>query len=340
MDIVKEIVIGLTYNSSIPACMGYDMVNKMLYLKPVILLPVIIIVFTIMYGCAGTKTYAPTMAFVEGISGHLRMGQILDLRAGKVLSFEKFIDQIMLNDLIFIGEVHDNPEHHLIHVQILQALVDRCGPVNIAMEFFPRTRQRSIDRYLQGELTEAEFLKETEWKNAWGFDYSFYRSIMLLAKHNGSRVLAINIPRDIVKKVARHGLKSLDKTERDRLPKVIDLNNEAHRAHVRDAYEKHNHRVLKKFDYFYEAQCMWEDGMAHNLAEYLRGDKRKAIVFTGNGHIINKFGIPTRTIKRLPISMVTIMPFPLSENVVIKKETADYIWLTANYPHRYRMFRN
>ena len=320
--------------------MDYVMVKKMPYLRPVILMPVIIIVFTIIYGCAGTKTCAPTIAFVEGISGHLRMGQILDLRAEKVLSFEKLIDQIMLNDLIFIGEVHDNPEHHLIHIQILQAVVDRCGPVNIAMEFFPRTMQRSIDRYLQRKLNEAEFLKETDWKNAWGFNYSYYRPIMLLARHNGSRVLAINIPRYIIKKVARHGLQSLNKTQRDRLPKDIDLNNEAHRAYVRDAYEKHNHRNLKKFDYFYEAQCVWEDGMAHNLVEYLMGDKRKVIVFTGNGHIINKFGIPTRTIKRLPISMVTIMPFPLSENVVIKKETADYVWLTANYHHGNCVFRN
>jgi len=78
--------------------------------------------------------------------------------------------------------------------------------------------------------------------------------------------------------------------------------------------------------------------MAQNLAEYLREKRGRLIVFTGNGHIVNKFGTPDRTIKRFPVSMVTILPYPLNENEAIGKETADYVWLTAVYPHRSWMF--
>ncbi len=160
-----------------------------------------------------------------------------------------------------------------------------------------------------------------------------------MAKQHGASVLAINAPRTVVRKVAREGLESLDESERSKIAKEIDLSNEAHRTYVREAYEQHSHGDLKEFDNFYEAQCVWEDTMAESLAEYLKENAGMVIVFTGNGHIINKFGIPDRTIARIPVSMVTIMPLALSDEVTIEKETADYVWLTAYYPHRSRRSR-
>jgi len=300
---------------------------------PIYLLPALLILFFMM-GCLGMKISLPAMATIPGISGHFRVGQIVDLHSGKVLSFEQLIEQITSKDLIFVGEVHDNPEHHLIQVQVLQALLGCCSPLSVAMEFFQKPEQEFLDRYLRGELTESEFLREVNWKG----DYHFYRPLMLLAKQNGSKVLAINAPNPIVKKVARHGLKGLDEIERTMVAKDIDLKNEAHRAYVRKAYKQPHHSKLKSFDYFYEAHCVWEETMAHNLSEYLKENKTKLIVFTGNGHIIHKFGIPDRTFRRLPVSMVTIMPFPIQEKVSIEKASADYVWLTARYPHRFNMF--
>ena len=305
---------------------------------PIFLSAAALILF-LMNGCFGMKISLPPMATIPGLSGHFRVGQIVDLRSGNVLSFEQLIDQITSKDLIFVGEVHDNPEHHLIQVQVLQALLGCCAPVSVAMEFFQQPEQEFLDRYLRGELTESEFLREVNWQGRWGFSYHFYRPLMLLAKQNGSKVLAINAPNPIVKKVARHGLKGLDEIERNMLARDIDLNNKAHRAYIRKAFEQHGHRDLKYFDYFYEAQCVWEDTMAHNLSEYLKENKTKLIVFTGNGHIIHRFGIPDRTFRRLPVSMVTIMPFPLHETVSIEKESADYVWLTASNPRKVTMFR-
>ena len=306
-----------------------------MWIQKLLLMFSVLMVFFALSGCAGTKKSSPIRATIQGVSEHFRIGQILDLKTGTLLSFEQLIDQICSKDLIFIGEVQDNPEHHLIQVQILQALVACCGPVSIAMEFFEKPQQSTLDRYHRGGLDETEFLKELDW----GSDYHFYRPLVQMAKQHGGAVLAINAPRDVVKKVARQGLESLDAPERNKIAKEIDLSNEAHRNYVREAYERHPHGDLKEFDYFYEAQCVWEDTMAESLAEYLRENGRKLIVFTGNGHIINKFGIPDRTIERIPVSMVTIMPFPLSEEVNIEKEIADYVWLTADYPPRPRGHR-
>jgi uncharacterized iron-regulated protein len=288
-------------------------------------------------GCAGSRPPQPQTATVEGMAERFRPGQIVDLAAGKVISFEELITRISSKDLIFVGEAHDNPDHHLIQIQILQAVASRSPSLTLGMEFFQEQQQPLLDRYTQGESTEEEFLKAVDWKKTWGYDYHFYRPLMLLARERRYRVLAINAPNSIVRKVARTGLKSLESSERDQLPKEIDLTDDRHRAFLQEIYEEHSPRDLKDFDFFYEAQCVWEETMAHNLAAHLGSGKGRLIAFTGNGHIVNKFGIPDRTVRRVPVSMVTVMPYPLNGEETIDRATADYVWFTLPSPQRFSM---
>jgi len=276
----------------------------------------------------------PLLASVEGVPGHFIIGQIIHMDTGKAISFDQLIDQLISRDLIFIGEVHDNPEHHLIQVQILQALMARHGPLTVAMKFFQEPQQPIVDRYMQGNSTESVFLKEVNWNRHWSFDYHFYRPLMFTVRERGGKILAINAPSDIVKKVARSGLNGLDPNERVQLASSIDLDNENHLAYLQEAYKEDAHQDLKNFDYFYQAQCVWEDTMAENIAEYLKKNKEPMVILTGNGHIINKFGIPDRTFGRIPVDMSTIVLYPLADQLTITNETADYIWLTNEYPRR------
>jgi uncharacterized iron-regulated protein len=160
---------------------------------------------------------------------------------------------------------------------------------------------------------------------------------MLAARQKGIRVLAINAPGAIVRKVAREGLGSLTADERGQVAAEVDLGNRAHREFLQKAYVGHPHKDMKRFEYFYEAQCVWEESMAENLSSHLKEKGGKLVVFAGNGHIIHKFGVPDRTLRRVPLSMATIVPFPLSEKEVIDSGTADYLWLTADYPHRFSL---
>jgi uncharacterized iron-regulated protein len=298
------------------------------------LLIFLIVAFFEMSACSMRRPSRPPHASIEGVSSHFRIGCIINMETGKTLSFDHLIDQVGTKSLIFIGEVHNNLEHHLIQVQILQALMIRYGVQSVAMEFFQQTQQPVIDRYMDGSTAEAVFLKDVGWDKTWAYDYYLYRPLMLMTKEKRGKVLAINAPKDIVKKVARSGLSSLEPRERDQLATRIDLENESHRAYLRNVFENHAHPDLKRFDFFYQAQCVWEDTMAENIAEYLKKHKEKIVVFTGNGHIVNKFGIPNRTLNRITVPMVTILLLPLTGPLTIKKEMADYIWLTGDYSGR------
>ena len=284
-----------------------------------------------MSACAMTKPSMPPLAFIEGVPGHFSVGRIIDLRTGKAISFDQLINQVGSNRLIFVGEVHNNPDHHLIQVQILQALMSKHASLTVAMEFFQETVQPILDHYMDGAITEEVFLKDVGWYKSWAYDYHFYRPLMLMIRERDGKALAINAPKGIVKKVARSGLSSLELGERNQLAGHIDLGDEQHRAYLREIYEKHVHPDLKRFDYFYQAQCVWEDTMAENIAEHLKKHKEKLVVFAGNGHIINKYGIPNRAISRTTVPMATIVLQPLTGPLNIRRGMADYIWLTADY---------
>jgi uncharacterized iron-regulated protein len=273
---------------------------------------------------------SPAIATLPGISHHFLKGQIVDLESDKAISFEELICRFASIDLLFVGEIHDNPEHHLLQIQILQALADTSFPITLGVEFFQENQQDTLDRYLTWEFAEEEFLRELNWKREWGFDYHLYRPLILFARQNGIRILALNAPREIVRKVAREGLKTLDPEERSQIALDIDLANEAHRAYVKDAYAEHSHGDLRDFELFYEAQCVWDETMAENLAEHSWGSRELVVVFAGNGHIAYKFGIPDRTARRRPVSVATILLLPLSETTVLEKAIADYVWLTSD----------
>jgi len=288
-------------------------------------------------GCASSRLPQPQTAVIEGVAEHFRPGQIVDLSSGKVIGFEELIAQISSKDLIFVGEAHDNPDHHLIQIQILQAVASRSPSLTLGMEFFQKHQQPILDRYVQGEMTEKEFLEAVDWKKTWGFDYHLYRPLMQFARERKYRVLAINAPNSVVRKVARTGLKSLEPSEREQLPKDIDLNQDRHRSFLQEIYNEHSPRNLKEFEFFYEAQCIWEEAMASNLAEHLASGKGRLIAFTGNGHIVNKFGIPDRTVRRVPASMVTVMPYPLNGKETVDRASADFVWFTFPSPQRFSM---
>lgn len=288
----------------------------------------------VLWGCGGRKMTAPPPAAPPRPTGPLATGQILEVRTGTRVSFDELIHSLAAHDVVFIGEIHDNPDHHLIQIQILQALLDRWGGGRkaIGMEFFPRPSQETLDRYLLGGWTETEFLAAVDWEYLWGYDYHLYRPLMLAAREKSIRVLAINAPPGIVKKVAREGLSALSDHERAQIAREVDLGNAAHREFVQKAYGHHTHLDLQSFENFYAAQAVWEETMAETIAAHINGVGGKMVVFAGNGHIVHKFGIPERTARRIRGTVATVVPYPVGGNVERERDLADYLWLSPATP--------
>ncbi len=237
--------------------------------------------------------------FVQGISN-----QVCPKLAGIFSNQIKFANQIAqgLEDykVVYLGEKHDQQGIHQAQLEIIKRL-SKYGPLAVGMEMFQRPFQKVIDRYLAGEINEHQFLKQSEYFKRWAFNYHFYRPIVEFCKENNIPIVALNLPTEISKKIARTGLVSLTDREFKQLPKHLNLKNELYRRYLKQVYAAHRNGELQDFQYFFEAQIAWDETMAHSIASYLeRHPDYRMVIIVGGGHVEFGYGIPSRVKKRLP----------------------------------------
>ncbi len=262
-------------------------------------------------------------------------GTILDAAADRPITFDALIERLSGVRVVYVGEQHTNPAHHAVQLRIIQALARRWTDTQVGMEMFARTYQPRLEQWAAGEWDWPTFLREVHWYANWKFDDTLYRDILDFVRENRLKLAGLNIPFDLPSKIAIGGIDSLLPRDRAMLPERIDLSNAAHRDYVKSISEMHAFPGRGDFENFYAAQCAWEDGMAHAIAERL-GNSRM-VVLAGNGHIIRKFGIPDRAFARTGASFLTVYLAATGET--IENDIADFIWITepspeAKSPHR------
>ena len=251
---------------------------------------------------------------------------IVETISGHQLSFTDLVDRLAPYRIVYIGEQHPLNRHHEIQLQIIKALADKNKSVCIGMEMFDHTYQQKLDQWSSGDLTWPEFLRQVHWYANWKYPADLYKEILLFVQSHSLALVGLNIPFYLSPKIAIGGLDSLSTMDRSLLPKDIDTSQADHRAYLETIFDQHHFHGKGDFQFFYEAQCAWEDGMAQKVAENL-DRAAKMVVIAGNGHIIHKFGIPERANKRRPAPYCTII-LGTSE-MDAASDDGDFIWTTA-----------
>jgi uncharacterized iron-regulated protein len=263
----------------------------------------------ILFGCAKKISLPLWASHLSRITEPIGSEQILKLPEGIWISFPQLMESLQDARVIYAGETHDQMAHHQIQLKMLQALMEKGKEVVVAMEMFQRSQQPALDRWSSGQWTEEEFLKEIDWESTWSMDYSLYRGILDEARHKGLKVLGLNLPKEWVTKIAQNGIEGLSPEDRGKLPEM-DLTDQHHRAYIQSIYDQHREGLAKTFEYFYQAQCLWDEGMAETLSQFLQSPEGKGktiLVLAGGGHVVYNFGIPKRLHRRVPVSYRTIL---------------------------------
>lgn len=263
---------------------------------------------------------------VEDMAKSFEEGTIFSAQLGAPVSLGELMQDLESCRITYVGEKHTNIEHHKIQLQIIQSVYGNNPNMVVGMEMFDHTYQEVLDSWSAGKLDEETFLRKVHWYANWRFDYALYRDILNFIKENQIRVVALNIPSDITKKIRVGGVENLRNEEKKHLPENIDLSYAAHRDYVQKVFEDHqsHFRGNVKFEDFYAAQTVWEDIMAERIAKNLADSAM--VVLAGNGHIQFKYGIPDRANKQTGVSFRTIYLAPIGSE--IKRDIADYIWVT------------
>lgn len=271
-------------------------------------------------GCAGM----PPLVQVEDTGQTYGAGTILSSAKQGPISYQALIDELADTRVAYLGEVHTEAAHHEIQLQIIRSLAAKDRKPIIGMEMFDFTYQPVLDRWSAGELEREALLEGTHWKVNWGFDFGLYESILEFARSESLPVIGLNVPFYLPPRVRVGGLQNIQERHKSMLPSRIDTSDEAHRDYVKTTFERHHFFKETEFEYFYQAQCLWEDGMAESIARNL-GNATMTVVI-GNGHIIYKFGVPERAFRRTGAPFRTVYLAPAGTTV--EWDYADYIWVT------------
>lgn len=211
--------------------------------------------------------------------------------------------------VIYVGETHNNYGHHRAQLAVINALHASGADLAIGMEMFQQPYQQYLDDYIAGKITEAEMLRKTEWYDRWVYDYRYYQAILKFAKDNGIPVIALNVPREITRRVSRNGLDGLTEAERGQIPDEIDYSDRAYTERLKKIFNQHGKEISPDFERFLQVQLLWDEGMAARAAAYLeKHPQKQMVILAGSGHLMHSSGIPNRVQRRQQVTSAVVLP--------------------------------
>jgi len=247
-------------------------------------------------------------------------GTIVHLRTGLDVDWATLIDHLSRVPVVYVGEVHDNPDAHRVQAQVLRALAERHPDLAVGLEMIPRDHQPLLDDWIAGRLPEKEFARR--WTELWQVGYLPYRDLLTFARDRHIPLLALNAPRALVKAVSREGLDKLPEEMRAELPREMDSDDPYHRAKTEAIFGGHAKEHGMDVDRFYPAQVLWDETMAETAADYLsRHPGAHLLILAGGFHVEQAVGIPRRLFRRVPVPFLTLLPY----NPVTPKDKEDQL---------------
>ena len=260
----------------------------------------------LLVACAGkpgtTTPGKPTpVGHKRGIEAAELPYSIVDARTGREVDKAAFWAKIDASRMVCIGEEHKNPHHHWVQLEVMKQVTARRKHAKLAlgMEMFQRPFQGILDDYAASRIDEPTLLSRSAWEERWGYDYNLYGPTIRVAVAAKAALLALNAPKELVKKVVAKGIEGLTPEEKAQVPE-LDLANKTHRAWFDATMESmggtsaHHHSGEKKAenapkmpsaDRIYTAQVLWDETMADTAAKWLAATPNSAIiVLAGGGH--------------------------------------------------------
>jgi uncharacterized iron-regulated protein len=246
------------------------------------------------------------------------------------LDLDAMVTDVRDKRIIYIGESHTTYADHLMQLEIIRRMLQEKQPLIIGMEMFQRPFQKYLDQYVHKKITEEEFLKKSEYFSRWAYDYNLYRDILQFARAHTIPVIALNVRREITEKVSEKGMDALTAGERTELPADLDLTNEQYREYLKQVYYQHEQSKKTCFDNFYFSQILWDETMAHSIAEALQKyPDARMVVLAGSGHLQYAWGIPARVQRLIGATSAVILN---DSGQGIDQSLADYILFPEPIP--------
>jgi uncharacterized iron-regulated protein len=221
---------------------------------------------------------------------------------GKPVTFEQVLDAMGANDVVFVGEMHNDAAAHQIERLLLEGAYARlhqqtkdARTLALSLEMFERDVQPVLDEYLASLIQEKHFLAAAR---PWSNYQTDYRPLIEFARAHNVPVVAANAPERYVNRVGRLGRDSLKALPPNALawfaPLPYGAASPAYAAKFQEAMSGGMGAPSAHSNpYLLDAQLLRDATMAHSIAEQLKRQKHALVLHvTGSFHTEGHLGTP------------------------------------------------
>ena len=237
--------------------------------------------------------------FISPYGQRMTLDQILEMARGK--------------DYVLIGEGHRNLCDHNIQQRVVAALAASDTPPAIGLEMVGVDKQPILDDFAKGQVEPGDLAEELEWRTRWGYPFSLFRPLFVVAQRNSLPVAGLNLPPALVRKISREGLDSLTGDERAMLPaRIIPPGREQMPMleQILAMHEGRNSANATQRESFLLTQSLWDSKMAEEAVRLRAKYHWPVVILAGSGHVEHGWGIARRIRFLDPgATMLKLMPY-------------------------------
>lgn len=251
-------------------------------------------------------------------------------RWGNRTSLLAIVGSSVGDDVLLVGEEHDDMVGHALEVELLETVLEEIGApessgrtVVLSLEMFERDVQYVLDEYLDDLISEQHFLASAR---PWDHYEARYRPLVELAKERGMPVVAANAPRRYVSRVTSEGPESLAELSEHALrylpPIPYPGPSDVYRAQWDEVMEaamegqEDSGRSYATNPNVVYAQALWDAAMGHAITESLVRHLDGFVVHVaGSFHVAKGTGIPERISDYRPGTRVTTVVMTKAEDI-------------------------
>ena len=232
-------------------------------------------------------------------SDHPLAGRLWDVATQSFIDESELLRRAGSAEVLLLGEIHDNGEHHRLQLRVLQARLAAGARPALLMEQFDTDQQAALDEARRSGKDLAPLMR--------GWDWPQYQPLVTLADTAGLPVQAANLPRSAMRPVVREGFASLAAGELQRLALETTWNGER-QAYMTEVIESSHCGMVTPAlrDGLVRAQRLRDA----TLADAALGRLDQGVVFIlGRGHARRDVGVPIYLNARRPGTRVLSVGF-------------------------------
>ncbi len=248
----------------------------------------------------------------EELRDHPLAGKVWSAREGGLVELRDFARELALARYVLLGEIHDNPDHHLWQAWAIRTvsklrgsrIVEGAPQLDvIAMEMVRTDQNAALDKFYGRDVLvprprkPRDFARMLKWSESGWPDFKIYEPIIEQALYERLVIVPASVSREFTRKLSKEGEAALGAEDMKRLTLDEPLPQPLADALTEEIEKSHCGLMPKSaFPRMSFIQRFRDAVMADALLAVAAG--KGGVLIAGNGHVRSDRGVPVYLVRR------------------------------------------